>query len=235
MKEYIIYKTTNLKNGKIYVGKDEYNNPLYLGSGKLINISIKKYGKENFQKEILERCNKRNHRKSEIYWMNKLDSFSPNGYNILNGSFGGDNYTNHPDKEKYSSRLSASHLGIKNTPEQNKKIGLSKMGDKNPSKRRDVKLKISKSKTGVLVKEKNPMFNSNRTKNKLKLLNVNLKGDRWEYLRNKIKCRNIKTGEEIIFDGVKEVVKFLNISKNKYYSHLKSLEPINDTFICEKL
>lgn len=29
----VIYKTTNLTNGKIYVGKDEKNNSSYLGSG----------------------------------------------------------------------------------------------------------------------------------------------------------------------------------------------------------
>ena len=32
----IIYKTTNLINGKIYVGKDSNNNPNYLGSGQII-------------------------------------------------------------------------------------------------------------------------------------------------------------------------------------------------------
>jgi hypothetical protein len=32
----IIYKTTNLVNGKYYVGKDEKNNPEYLGSGKIL-------------------------------------------------------------------------------------------------------------------------------------------------------------------------------------------------------
>ena len=29
----IIYKTTNLVNGKIYIGQDAKNNPKYLGSG----------------------------------------------------------------------------------------------------------------------------------------------------------------------------------------------------------
>ena len=32
----IIYKTTNLINGKIYIGKDEKNTPNYIGSGLLI-------------------------------------------------------------------------------------------------------------------------------------------------------------------------------------------------------
>lgn len=49
----IIYITTNLINGKKYIGKDEKNNPKYIGSGNLFKSAIKKYGKENFQKEIL--------------------------------------------------------------------------------------------------------------------------------------------------------------------------------------
>lgn len=54
-KYFTIYKTTNLISGKIYVGKHvtyDYDDD-YLGSGKALNISIRKYGQENFKKEIL--------------------------------------------------------------------------------------------------------------------------------------------------------------------------------------
>jgi hypothetical protein len=49
----IIYKTTNLINNKIYIGKSNTNNSDYLGSGKRLKLAIKKYGKENFKKEML--------------------------------------------------------------------------------------------------------------------------------------------------------------------------------------
>jgi hypothetical protein len=49
----IIYKTTNLTNGKIYVGKDRNNDPNYLGSGTLILRAIKKHGRKNFKKQLL--------------------------------------------------------------------------------------------------------------------------------------------------------------------------------------
>jgi hypothetical protein len=37
----IIYKTSNLINGRIYVGKDKHNNPKYLGSGNIFQQQTK--------------------------------------------------------------------------------------------------------------------------------------------------------------------------------------------------
>ena len=52
---YTIYKTTSLINGKIYIGKHQTSklNDNYLGSGKGIKNAVKKYGKQNFKKDIL--------------------------------------------------------------------------------------------------------------------------------------------------------------------------------------
>jgi group I intron endonuclease len=52
----IIYKTTNIVNGKIYIGQDSNNRPGYFGSGLLIKKAIQKYGRNNFIKETLEEC-----------------------------------------------------------------------------------------------------------------------------------------------------------------------------------
>ena len=53
---HFLYKTTNLKNGRYYLGMHSTSklDDGYLGSGKRLRRSIRKYGKENFKVEILE-------------------------------------------------------------------------------------------------------------------------------------------------------------------------------------
>ena len=55
----VIYKITNTINNKVYIGKDEKNDPNYFGSGKLIKRAIKKHGISKFTKEIIETCENR--------------------------------------------------------------------------------------------------------------------------------------------------------------------------------
>lgn len=96
IKQYYIYKITNLLNHKIYIDKHTYINNRkdnYTGSGKLIKLAIRKYGIENFKKEILEICTPETINEKEIYWIIKLNAYSSNGYNLAKGGKGG-NSTN---------------------------------------------------------------------------------------------------------------------------------------------
>jgi len=89
-----IYKTTNLINGKIYIGKSSkgINESInYYGSGISLTYAIRKYGKENFKKEILcEADNDEILNNLEKYWIKKLNSQNRSiGYNIADGGTGG--------------------------------------------------------------------------------------------------------------------------------------------------
>lgn len=90
-----IYKITNKINGKIYVGQCKYDvteTQSYYGSGKLILRAIKKYGKENFFKEILRDGidNQQQLDDEEINWIHALKSNDRNvGYNVSTGGNGG--------------------------------------------------------------------------------------------------------------------------------------------------
>ena len=98
----IIYKTTNIINDKIYIGKDEKNDSRYLGSGKILKAAIKKYGRLNFVKEILEKCNNREELcEREKYWIQLYNSQNTQfGYNIAMGGLGGDTFSGLDDKSK---------------------------------------------------------------------------------------------------------------------------------------
>ena len=54
-----VYKTTNLINNKMYIGKHHstvFESDKYIGSGPILIKAIKKYGKENFKCELIECC-----------------------------------------------------------------------------------------------------------------------------------------------------------------------------------
>lgn len=88
-----IYKTTNMVNGRAYVGMCSSSQRFkhYLGSGKLLTSAINKYGKDNFKREILEWCNSdKELRIAEVRWMEHYDAVkSESFYNLHEGGRGG--------------------------------------------------------------------------------------------------------------------------------------------------
>ena len=116
----VVYKITNLINGKIYIGQSHVDNENYYGSGLAINGAIKKYGKQNFKREILEYCDFAIQLiGQEIYWIKKLSSKSPNGYNLTDRGEGASGYK-HTDEQR--KRNSESHKGNLLSEENKRKI-----------------------------------------------------------------------------------------------------------------
>lgn len=87
----IVYLTTNLINGKKYLGKCAHKKQYYLGSGIALKSAINKYGKQNFKKEILFEVETLNEaaeieKRLSIEWNVTLDK---NWYNLKPGGNGG--------------------------------------------------------------------------------------------------------------------------------------------------
>lgn len=124
---YYIYRITNKVNGKTYIGQHKYKdfNDNYMGSGKLIRRAQKKYGMENFEKEILY---------SRIQYKETVDSMERFAiakeraigkaeYNIADGGNGG-NLGNGVNK-KHSETCKGTnnpHFGKKHKEESKRKI-----------------------------------------------------------------------------------------------------------------
>ena len=157
-----IYKVTNKKNNKIYIGmhKSQVFDETYYGSGVLIKKALKKYGKESFTLEVIEWGETRNDLcKKEQYWIEKFDARNPDiGYNIADGGDGGDIFhiQNIETQEEIRKKISQGNKGKKQTAEWIEKR--KQYGDANPMYGKhlseETKEKISKK----LSAENNPMY-----------------------------------------------------------------------------
>ncbi len=103
----IVYEIINKINGRRYIGKDSHNDPTYMGSGKILKLAFKKYGKENFVKTILEYCNTEDELDDrERHWIDITNARSSSlYYNIGEGGSGGDNITYNPNRDEFISTM----------------------------------------------------------------------------------------------------------------------------------
>ncbi|CAI6329894.1 NUMOD3 domain-containing DNA-binding protein [Bacillus subtilis] len=157
-----IYKVTNMVNDKIYIGKKHSAVFLndYYGSGLLINRAIDKYGLENFKLEMIDTADSLEElNEKEKFYIKKYDSFykTSRGYNIASGGDGG-NLIAGWSEERYNKYIELKR--INNTGEKNPNYGNGEKisGDKNPSKRKDVRKKLKVLLSGV----NNPMYGRRR-------------------------------------------------------------------------
>lgn len=141
---YIVYKITNLINDKIYVGVHKVSdinlNDGYMGSGNAIRTAIKKYGKDNFKKEILvsfEEAEAAYLAESMVVDMDFV--LRKDTYNMKCGGFGGASGLGktHPNygkkiSDEQKAKQSIAMTGRKHSDDHKAKQSIAMIGDKNP-------------------------------------------------------------------------------------------------------
>ena len=160
-----VYLITNKVNDKRYVGittkklrrrfnKHVRDNEFFLGK------AIKKYGKENFKIELIEKVNIDKLNDREIYWIKKYNTFKGKDYNATAGGCGlkGMKHTEET-KQKISNSQKGNFKG-----KDNPMYGADLSGDNNPmygkKHKKETKQKISQK---ALERFKDPQ-NHPRTK-----------------------------------------------------------------------
>ena len=125
--KHFVYITTNLINGKQYVGDHSTSNleDGYIGSGKTALLpAIKKYGKQNFQRKILEFFDtKEDAFNAQEKYIKDFNTLVPNGYNISpTGGRGVKGWHKHSEETKEKQRLNRRGGVIHHNEETRKKL-----------------------------------------------------------------------------------------------------------------
>jgi len=160
-----IYKITNIKNGKVYIGKTvrtvaiRWEQHLKKAKQKVNNYlydAMNHYGYDSFVVETIETCSNFNER--ERYWINFYKVQDKNfGYNRTCGGDGGNTWELNQNKDITSQRLSESirnsekHKEATHSPEFRDKISKLKKGIKYPP---EIKKRMSKA---AIKRFENPM------------------------------------------------------------------------------
>lgn len=225
-----IYTITNNITNKIYIGqtikpkerwqkhKQEAKNVDSLLYKSHLYNAMNKYGVDNFTFKIIEECDRDILDQRERYWIQKLNTLEPNGYNISNGGrklFGSEN----PFYGKHHTDRTKQIISEKNT------------GRKATDKERRMRSQINKD-------ERNPFYgkhHSNETKEKIK--ETSAKNGNYEKLSKRMKENNPNDGTafhkpvammdtdfnviDVFESHVKagEYVKSLNLSSAKFPSN----------------
>jgi group I intron endonuclease len=176
---HYVYKTTNNVTGKIYIGahSSKILDDDYLGSGKALKDAIKKYGKENFSRCILEFFDTREEAfKKESYLVTEDFIKEDTNYNMCPGGLGSTIKT-----EEFKNKVSEKLKGRVFTEEHSRKKSLAQTGSKN---HRYGKPNPNNPK---LSGRDNGMFNKNHTEESKKLMSQNRKLVKVEYTPDLIK------------------------------------------------
>lgn len=198
----IIYKITNKVNNKIYIGQTirslKERVQEHIRKKGTLNKAFNKYGIENFSIEIIEKCNSTEElNNKEIYWINRFNCLTPNGYNLCEGGGQTNGYTH---KEESKNKMSVNRgryykeqnpfYGKTHTLEQKQKWSIERKG-RDLSKAKEFSIKSRQRK--VINLDTEEVFNSiKEASNKFNLKDTHITrvckgkrnktgGYRWQY------------------------------------------------------
>jgi len=216
----IVYKITNLINGKIYIGQTKrdfevrWKEHCRIDEGLIVDCAINKYGKQNFDHWVMVRCDsleEMNHR--EEYYIRLFNSTNKNiGYNISKGG------NNREVSEETRNKLSASKMGENNpmfgkipSEETRKKISIANSGENNymfgKSPSEETRAKMSASKMG----ETHPLFGKTRSEETRKKIS-NAKNS----VKIAIFCPELNKN----FESINQAARFINCNPSSVFAVL---------------
>lgn len=221
-----IYKITNQVDNKIYVGqtrkinpRERFNQHCYLanhpeqekGIGYL-HRAMQSYGIDNFIFETIEEVSDDLLNEREIYWIQILNSYAPQGYNLTLGGDGTKGFSRPQTDEEKEKRKQSNKQYYIDHPEavEEQRRHTLKLWEDEEYRRKvtESNIKFYKEHPDMFKGENNPMFGKKHTEEAL------------EKIRNHAATRKLKiaqldkdTYEELqVFNGVKDAEKALGVS-----------------------
>lgn len=178
MNKYYIYRITNNINHKTYIGQHKYCKSLlvddgYMGSGVILKKAQKKYGIENFTKEIITIAMSRSEANVlEKYYIAKERKENNFGcYNIADGGQGGAWNKGVPCSDESKKKISESLKGRSHSEEWKRKINENSTRFSGHHHSEESKKKISESEKGH-----RPYFCRPRTEEEKQKMREKIKG-----------------------------------------------------------
>ena len=219
-----VYITENAVNGRKYIGKHESKeyDSSYLGSGKVLAEAIRKYGTESFTNRVLyiassrEELNRAEKTYIEIY----RRKYGRRLYNIASGGDGGNVFYNASEDEKQEFVKKMTEINRERCGSDDFKKKLSKATSKryeSEEERRKQSEKIRKAWSNDALRREQS--------ERLKKYYSEHPADK-SYLN--IRCSLTINNNEIIFDSIKELRKYLKDNYN-FNPSRKTLRELLDT------
>lgn len=178
-----IYETTNKLNGKKYIGLCSRSDDGYLGSGVILKQAINKYGKDNFERIILDTADSYDELLlKEEYYIKLFNAVeSDQYYNLVDGGHAGNSkqlkeyWSSMTKEERKSARdwkgywIEHKFDGYNDEWRDNVSKAVKEHWDKcseEERKSRASKVSETRKKTGVAAGEKNPMYGRSAVREK---------------------------------------------------------------------